>query len=164
MKRFQIFTIVFLMALFMVGLESYAQNRIVVTGTITNKTDDNKPLIDVVIYAYKTVAEAESAYKSYMLAKENSGFFDPGLTVCEYPNNDGYYEINAVKTGALMFDPMGLADPIVVPVDCRKVIDVVFDAATTLDNSAVSAEEKGMPVLDPHRKSGKKGLRGAPEH
>ena len=94
-------------ALSVTGPELFAQERIIVSGTITNRTDDNKPLTDVCVYAYGTVAEAEDAYKSYMQAKETGGYFDPGLTVYEYPNAAGYYEISAVETGALMFDPMG---------------------------------------------------------
>ena len=136
-------------ALSMAGLDLNAQERIIVAGTITNKTDDNKPLTDVCVYAYSTVAEAEDAYKSYMQAKETGGYFDPGLTVFEYPNAAGYYEISAVETGALMFDPMGIADPIVKKINYQKEINVAFEVAIVLDNSTVTAEVGQKPVVDP---------------
>ena len=136
-------------ALSVTGPELFAQERIIVSGTITNRTDDNKPLTDVCVYAYGTVAEAEDAYKSYMQAKETGGYFDPGLTVYEYPNAAGYYEISAVETGALMFDPMGIADPIVKKVNYQKEINVAFEVAIVLDNSTVTAELGQKPVVDP---------------
>lgn len=149
MKRLLSFIYVFVVALSLTELDLYAQDRTIVAGTITNKTDDNKPLTDVVVYAYSTVAEAEDAYKSYMQAKETGGFFDAGMTVSEYPNAAGYYEISAVETGALMFDPMGIADPIVIKVNYQKEINVAFDVAIVLDNSTVTAEVGSKPVVDP---------------
>ena len=106
-------------------------------------------MTDVCVYAYSTVAEAEDAFKSYMLAKETGGFFDPGLTVYEYPDASGYYEISAVETGALMFDPMGIADPIVKQINYQKEINVAFEVAIVLDNSTVTAEVGSKPVVDP---------------
>ena len=149
MKRLLSFIFVLLSALLLTGLDLCAQDRAIVSGRITNKTDDDKPLSDVVVYAYSTVAEAEDAYKSYMLAKETGGFFDPGLTYSEYPDASGYYEISAVETGALMFDPMGIADPIVKKINYQKEINVAFEVAIILDNSTVTAEVGNKPVVDP---------------
>ena len=149
MRRFQIIVLALVAALSMAGIDSFAQDRAIVSGRITNKTDDNKPLTDVCVYAYSTVAEAEDAFKSYMLAKETGGFFDPGLTVYEYPDASGYYEISAVETGALMFDPMGIADPIVKQINYQKEINVAFEVAIVLDNSTVTAEVGSKPVVDP---------------
>jgi len=149
MRRFQIIVLALVAVLSMAGIDSFAQERAIVSGRITNKTDDNKPLTDVCVYAYSTVAEAEDAFKSYMLAKETGGFFDPGLTVYEYPDASGYYEISAVETGALMFDPMGIADPIVKQINYQKEINVAFEVAIVLDNSTVTAEVGSKPVVDP---------------
>ena len=149
MRRFQIIVLALVAALSMAGIDSFAQDRAIVSGRITNKTDDNKPLTDVCVYAYSTVAEAEDAFKSYMLAKETGGFFDPGLTVYEYPDASGYYEISAVETGALMFDPMGIAYPIVKQINYQKEINVAFEVAIVLDNSTVTAEVGSKPVVDP---------------
>lgn len=149
MKRLLLLISVLVFALSLTGLDLCAQDRAIVAGRITNKTDDDKPLSDVVIYAYSTVAEAEDAYKSYMLAKETGGFFDPGLTYSEYPDASGYYEISAVQTGALMFDPMGIADPIVKKINYQKEINVAFEVAIILDNSTVTAEVGNKPVVDP---------------
>ena len=149
MRRFQIIVLALVAVLSMAGIDSFAQDRAIVSGRITNKTDDNKPLTDVCVYAYSTVAEAEDAFKSYMLAKETGGFFDPGLTVYEYPDASGYYEISAVETGALMFDPMGIADPIVKQINYQKEINVAFEVAIVLDNSTVTADVGSKPVVDP---------------
>ena len=149
MKKLLLFIFVLMFALSQTGLDLCAQDRAIVAGRITNKTDDDKPLSDVVVYAYSTVAEAEDAYKSYMLAKETGGFFDPGLTYSEYPDASGYYEISAVQTGALMFDPMGIADPIVKKINYQKEINVAFEVAIILDNSTVTAEVGNKPVVDP---------------
>lgn len=149
MRRISLFILTLIAALSLTGLDLFAQSRAVVSGRITNKTDDNKPLTDVVVYAYNTVAEAEDAYKSYMLAKETGGFFDPGLVVYEYPDASGYYEISAIESGALMFDPMGIADPIVKKVNYQKEINVAFEVAIILDNSTVTAEVGSKPVVEP---------------
>ena len=149
MKRLLSFIFVFLAALSMTGLDLFAQERTIVSGRITNKTDDNKPLSDVTIYAYSTVAEAEDAFKNYMLAKETGGWFDAGMVTEACPDASGYYEISAVETGALMFDPMGIADPIVKKINYQKEINVAFDVAVVLDNSTITAEVGSRPVVEP---------------
>lgn len=126
-----------------------AQQRIKVSGTITNKTDDNKPLTDVIVYAYGTPAEADDAFKGYMAAKEDGSYWDPGLVFEAYPDASGYYEIDAYDTGALFYYPTGLADPIVVRINGRMEINVQFDVAIVLDNSIVTAETGSKPVIDP---------------
>ena len=42
-------------------ISGQAQVKTIVSGVVTNKTDDNKPMADVNIYSYNTVAEAEDA-------------------------------------------------------------------------------------------------------
>ena len=149
MRRILSYICICTIALIFSGLDSYAQDRAIVSGRITNKTDDDKPLTDVVVYAYGTVAEAEDALKAYMLAKESGGFWDAGLVVEVYPDASGYYEISAIESGALLFYPMGIADPIVKRINYQKEINVAFEVAIILDNSTITAEVGNRPVVEP---------------
>ena len=145
MRRILPFILTSLIALSLTGSDLMAQKRIIVTGTITDKVEDNKPLTDVAIYAYRSVSEAEEALNSYMQAIETGGFFDPGLVVQSYPDANGHYKISARKDGALLFDFMGRCKPVVVEVNSQTVIDLAVDTSITLDNSTITAETDKLP-------------------
>ena len=126
---------------------SSAQERKLVTGTVRNTADGNKPITDVNIYAYNTVAEAQDAYNSCKAAKESGGWFDPGLVVEAVPDGSGYFEIMVPETGALLFYTP-LADPKLEKVNYRMQIDAKFNLSIQLDESVISVKGKTRDKID----------------
>lgn len=117
---------------------SGAQEKKIVSGYITNSSDNNKPISDVVIFAYNTVAEAQDAYNALVDARRNKGFFSAGLVIETYPDIGGYYEVLVPETGALLFYT-GIADPIMEKVNYRLEINVAFSLNIVLESSKVTA-------------------------
>lgn len=115
-----------------------AQEKKIVSGYITNKSDNNRPLSDVIVYAYNTVAEAQDAYAALMEARKNKSWFSAGVVVEVYPDSGGYYEVLVPETGALLFYT-GIADPILEKVNYRLEINVAFSLNIILESSKVTA-------------------------
>ncbi|MGM9764436.1 MAG: hypothetical protein ACI3ZQ_10500 [Candidatus Cryptobacteroides sp.] len=115
-----------------------AQEKKTVSGYITNRSDGDKPLSDVVIFAYNTVAEAQDAYYSLIEARKNKSWFSAGLVVEAYPDSGGYYEVLVPETGALLFYT-GIADPVLEKVNYRLEINVAFSLNIILESSKVTA-------------------------
>lgn len=138
-----------------------AQVKTIVSGVVSNKTDDNKPMSNVNIYSYNTIAEAEDALRGYFKAKEEAGWFSWPSSFITYSDQSGYYEVDAYDTGAIIYFPEGLTDPKMVKVNGRMEINVEFDVAVVLDNSIVTAETGSKPVIDPPEIYGNKVSCGA---
>lgn len=117
---------------------SVAQDKKTVSGYITNKSDNDKPISDVIIYAYNTVAEAQDAYDALIAARRDNSFFSPGIVTETYPDIGGYYEILVPSTGALLFYT-GIADPVMEKVNYRLEINVSFSLNILLESSKVTA-------------------------
>ena len=142
-------------------ISGQAQVKTIVSGVVTNKTDDNKPMADVNIYSYNTVAEAEDALREYFKAKEEAAWFAWPSSYITCTEHSGYYEVSAYDTGAIIYFPEGLTDPKLVKVNGKMEINVEFDVAVVLDNSIVTAETGTKPVIDPPEIYGNKVSCGA---
>ncbi|MCM1176624.1 MAG: hypothetical protein NC308_06975 [Clostridium sp.] len=125
-----------------------AQEKKIVSGHITNSSDSNKPLSDVMIFAYNTVAEAEDAYKSLVDARASNGVFNPGYVIESFPDLGGYYEVLVPETGALLFYT-GIADPVLEKVNYRMEINVAFALNIMLESSKVTAGVTDRMLREP---------------
>ncbi len=127
---------------------SCAQEKKIVSGHITNSSDEGKPISDVIIFAYNTVAEAEDAYNALIEARRTKGYFNAGYVIEAYPDLGGYYEVLVPETGALLFYT-GIADPVLEKVNYRLEINVSFALNIMLESSKITAGTYGRMVRKP---------------
>lgn len=156
MKNFLFLLKAFFVLLIWVGLgyTCLAQEKKLVSGRVTNKSDGNKPVTDVQIYAYNTVAEAQDAYEQLMEARRTGGFFSAGLVTETFPDTGGYYEVSVSPTGALLFYT-GLVDPILEKVNYRLEINVQFALEIVLDAATKKADRiADVIILEPPTETG----------
>lgn len=136
------------------GLRCDAQEKKLVTGRVTNKSDNDKPLTDVQIYAYNTVAEAEDAYNQLMEARRTGGFFSAGLVTETYPDTGGYYEVSVAQNGAILFYT-GIVDPILEKVNYRLEINVQFALEIVLDAAKKTVDRvTDVVIIEPPTEDG----------
>lgn len=142
MKKFllPVFLLTLLLSVFFDGGSfCAAQDKKLVTGRVTNKSDNNKPITDIEILAYNTVAEAKDDFEKMKLARESGGFFFPEQATSAILLEGGYYEVNVAQTGAIIFYT-GLVDPKLEPVNYRFEINVQFELEIMLDEATVKAD------------------------
>lgn len=131
-----------------------AQDKKLVSGRITNKSDGDKPLTDVKILAYNTVAEAEDDLVKFIEAKNTGGWFYPELATEAFPDTGGYYEVTVSETGALIFYT-GLVEPKLEKVNHRLEINVQFALEIVLDAAKKTADRMvDMIVVEPPTEDG----------
>ncbi len=124
---------------------SYSQEKVTVTGKITNASTGepfgvNEVVIDIL--AFDTEALAKDALPVLI-----SGTGE--LERCNYvmpPDKDGFYTATLPSTGALIFST-DISNPILVKVNHRSVIDVAIQSMAFIGASSVSAHVTGAVGL-----------------
>ncbi len=127
------------------SLESFAQERKLITGRITNKST-GKPfskdeLID--IYAFDTEGVAED---NFAVMKSGSGLISGYYEVLP-PDESGYYSATLPENGALIFR-VGIADPILVKVNYRDEVNVAVEAGEILETSIKVEKAAGISPME----------------
>ena len=158
MKRILSILAIILAAAFVAGGSLYAQDRILITGRVTNSGDpSNPPITDggIHIFGYLTVAEGRDAYKAAKAAKES---FAPGVVIESRVDAQGYYEIKLPGTGAILFwyEYMSDVEPQLVEVRGRHEIDCKMDLKIQLEASKVTAGDGKRLEVEPPEPEGNK--------
>ena len=145
MKR--ILIIISLLLLSALGIK--AQDRILVTGTISASVE-GVSMGKTIIYAFNTVnfglQEKDRANEMY-----EAGYVPEYPHAYEYAHDDGYYEISVPPNGYLIFYKFPYK-PVCVKVNKKTEINVEIEATQELEESTVTVEGKkrtkrGKPVM-----------------
>ena len=157
MKRILHIVLPWLLALWTGGMLAQAQERIVITGRVTNSGDpSNPPITDGVhVFGYMTEAEGRDAYKAAVAAKDS---FSPGIVIEAWVDPQGYYEIKLPATGAILFwyEYMSDVEPQLERVRGRHNIDCKMDLKIQLEASRVLGGEGKRLEVEPPEPEGNK--------
>lgn len=158
MRRFLHILVLSLAAYLLAGAGAYAQERIIITGRVTNSGDSsNPPITDggIHVFGYLTVAEGRDAYKAAKAAKDS---FSPGVVIEERVDAQGYYEIRLPATGAILFwyEYMSDVEPQLFEVRGRHNIDCKMDLKIQLEASKITAGDGKRLEVEPPEPEGNK--------
>lgn len=158
MRRVLHILLLSLAAYLLAGVCVHAQERIIITGRVTNSGDSsNPPITDggIHVFGYLTVAEGRDAYKAAKAAKDS---FSPGVVIEERVDAQGYYEIRLPATGAILFWYEYLSDvePQLFEVRGRHNIDCKMDLKIQLEASKVTAGDGKRLEVEPPEPEGNK--------
>ena len=158
MRKLLIMALIVLAVHYATGFSMYAQERIIITGRVTNSGDpSNPPITDggLHVLGYMTVAEGRDAYKAAKAAKDS---FNPGVVIKEELDAQGYYEIRLPATGAILFwyEFMPDVEPILVEIRGRHNIDCKIDLKIQLDASKITAGGGRKLEVEPPEPEGNK--------
>lgn len=142
--------ILILSALLLSASYASAQDRILVTGTVTSSIE-GVPMNDTRIYAFASV-NVGLHEKDRVMAAYADGSYQPEYPCVDtYPMADGYYEISVPANGYLIFYKFPY-EPKCVKVNRKTTIDVEIETTEELEESSVTVEGKkktrqGKPVM-----------------
>lgn len=148
MKRQLIYYMVLAFSLW--GVVVSAQAPKLVVGRVLDKAafdSERKQIpfssdIEIYVYAFNTVAEAEDVYRE--MQKDTVNFFHEGFYVI--PDINGYYSTTLPENGALLVK-VGIAKPVLERVNGRSEITTYVDMGHMLENVLVVAPRKVMDAL-----------------
>ncbi len=127
------------------SLESYAQERRLITGRIINKST-GKPFPKdelIEIFAFDTEGLGE---ENLAVMKDGVGQISGYYEVMP-PDESGYYQATLPETGALIFR-VGIAEPILERVKYRDEINVAVEGGLMIDASTKVEKSTGISALE----------------
>lgn len=135
MKRF-----LFIISFFLLSVLSVqAQDKILVTGEITNKAN-GEPLNNVRVYAYNTVAEGNDAYNEalsyfkqqmdWATPKDHIALSDPG----------GVYTINSFPSNGSLLFYLSPYEPVFIRINGKNKINVKIEATQQIEQATLTAD------------------------
>lgn len=127
---------------------SSGQDIKLVEGRVIN-TADGKPIGDVQVFPYNTIADAQDIKREIERhqKEKTEEYFDP-KTIASYTDIDGYFKTNVASTGAIVFY-VEMSEPVLVKINGKLQINVSMAIGHKLNASVVTASiDANLPIIE----------------